>query len=256
MSTVIYWFSGTGNSLKFAEKIAERCDGKLIHISDKIENYEKADKIGFVFPVYAWGPPAIVERFIERVGAPEAEYIFTALTHGGGPGGTVTGFSKLLGKEPDGYFEIHMPDNYFPMKNPPDDERAGTIISKSSEKLIKICEKIAQGEKSRTKIPFIKKFLSSIMHKTFTANLHKTDKKFRTTEKCTSCGICEKLCPVDNIKIENGTPKWLGKCEQCFACFHWCPEKAIEFGRSTEKTNRYHNPDITLQHYLKAVTGE
>ena len=124
MNTVIYWFSGTGNSLAVAEKIATRCNARLIQISDKISTYEECEKIGFVFPVHAWGVPITVERFLKKLGNPKSAYLFTVLTHGGWPGGTISAFSKLIKREPEAYFELTMPDNYIPMKNPPNSEDA------------------------------------------------------------------------------------------------------------------------------------
>jgi ferredoxin len=45
-----------------------------------------------------------------------------------------------------------------------------------------------------------------------------TDKSIVVDEKCTSCGICAKICPVDNIKIVNQKPEFEHRCEMCFAC--------------------------------------
>jgi len=60
MRTVIYWFSGTGNSLAAAKVLAEQCgETELISMADSIGMpVSSADRIGLVFPVYAFGPPA------------------------------------------------------------------------------------------------------------------------------------------------------------------------------------------------------
>ena len=58
-----------------------------------------------------------------------------------------------------------------------------------------------------------------------------TDKKFWVDEQaCIKCGLCQKLCPVDDIK---GTPPvWLHneRCTNCLACYHHCPAHAIHWG--------------------------
>ncbi|MDR2194165.1 MAG: 4Fe-4S binding protein [Treponema sp.] len=46
------------------------------------------------------------------------------------------------------------------------------------------------------------------------------DKKFTVNNNCTGCGICEKVCPVDNIEILNNKPQYKHHCEQQdFLCF-------------------------------------
>jgi len=48
--------------------------------------------------------------------------------------------------------------------------------------------------------------------------------------KCTRCGTCYNLCPLDVIvKDEAGKPcvKYPDECQLCFICQEECPEKAI-----------------------------
>ena len=56
----IYYFSGTGNSLYTASKIAEAIGGaEIISVRCKTEDVsaENEDVIGFVCPVYEWDIP-------------------------------------------------------------------------------------------------------------------------------------------------------------------------------------------------------
>jgi MinD superfamily P-loop ATPase len=39
-------------------------------------------------------------------------------------------------------------------------------------------------------------------------------------------------------------PAWQHHCEQCFACLHWCPAQAIQYGKHTAGRTRYHHPDV------------
>lgn len=75
------------------------------------------------------------------------------------------------------------------------------------------------------------------------------DKNFKCDERCNGCGICEKICPVKNIKMLKLMPSWEHHCEQCFACLQWCPQSSIQFGIKTEG-ERYHHPDIKLSDLL------
>ena len=74
--------------------------------------------------------------------------------------------------------------------------------------------------------------------------IHTKDQHFNVSDNCTSCGICAKVCPVDNIKIEGKKPDFLHHCEQCTACIQYCPEKAINFKNKTQSRRRYTHPDI------------
>lgn len=73
------------------------------------------------------------------------------------------------------------------------------------------------------------------------------DGKFCADEKCNSCGICEKICPSNNITLIEGKPDWHQKCEQCLACIQWCPQEAIQYGKKTIKYKRYHHPQVKLK---------
>jgi ferredoxin len=58
-----------------------------------------------------------------------------------------------------------------------------------------------------------------------------TDKRFWVDEEaCIQCGLCAKLCPVDDI--EGLPPHWKhdGSCTNCLACYHHCPQHAIHWG--------------------------
>ncbi|MDP2797248.1 MAG: hypothetical protein Q8N94_07040 [Methanoregula sp.] len=65
MMTIIYYFTGTGNSLAAAKTICTRLgDCKLVSIPTLAESPEEivpaADRVGIVCPVYGFGLPSIV----------------------------------------------------------------------------------------------------------------------------------------------------------------------------------------------------
>ena len=59
--------------------------------------------------------------------------------------------------------------------------------------------------------------------------------------------MCKIICPVDNIKMINNKPIWLGNCTDCMACINICPKEAINIGTTTLKKNRYRNPYIEVK---------
>ena len=61
---MIYYFSGTGNSLHVARQLADRLCEQLSPIVNPVLTHDKS--IGLVFPVYSWGIPSVVDNFIRR----------------------------------------------------------------------------------------------------------------------------------------------------------------------------------------------
>ena len=54
--------------------------------------------------------------------------------------------------------------------------------------------------------------------------------------------VCAEVCPTADIEGGKGQePTWKhnGSCLTCFACYHHCPQHAIEFGRQTKKKGQY-----------------
>jgi len=47
-------------------------------------------------------------------------------------------------------------------------------------------------------------------------------------EKCTGCGLCVDVCPVEAISLENDKAKIdAEKCVDCSQCVEECPNEAI-----------------------------
>lgn len=80
MNTTIFYFSATGNSLNIARNIADKLGNcELIPIAKAIRNEKistNTSRIGFIFPVFAWGMPRIVEEFVNKLNINNNAYIF------------------------------------------------------------------------------------------------------------------------------------------------------------------------------------
>jgi len=124
MKTVIYYFSGTGNSYAVARDIAKELDGVKIPIAKIIDEdlvLSDFDTIGIVFPVYnavVQGMPIMVEKFAEKLKNISSKYIFVVCTCLGWSHRTITNFDEIL-KEKGGKlsagFTVIMPDNSSPV---------------------------------------------------------------------------------------------------------------------------------------------
>ena len=74
---------------------------------------------------------------------------------------------------------------------------------------------------------------------------------FISDEKCDGCGICMRICPMDNIEIIDNRPSWSDHCVMCFACLQWCPKESIQAGSITINMKRYHHPDVKISDIMK-----
>ncbi len=83
-------------------------------------------------------------------------------------------------------------------------------------------------------------------------NVFKTESKnFWVDEKCNNCGVCEKICPTNNIYIDtSGKHVWKGNCQACYACLQWCPEFAIQYKEGSKTIKRCQNSEVKLKDML------
>lgn len=248
MKSIIYWFSGTGNSLSVAMDLAKALGGiELIPIAGIINRtIQSCEQIGVVFPVYAFGLPIIVRRFLQRSPVNKAKYIYTVATMGGIAGAVHREADKILsdqGAKLSAGWSIAMPGNYPVLKAPPPPEKQERIFAKARERIEEIASGIARGvtgiyEDTRIPLRWPLEFIHNLAGNKFSD----ADGNFAVGPMCNHCGLCSKVCPVINIRMAEGNPVWMHHCEQCLACLQWCPAQAIEYGKSTVGKPRYHHP--------------
>jgi len=249
MKNIVYWFSGTGNSLAAAMDLAAALgDAELVSIARVINGHiPSAEKMIVVFPVYAFGPPMIIRRFIKHAPVASAKYIYTVATMGGLAGAVHHEARQLLAKRGATLaagWSMVMPGNYPVLYGPPPAEKQAKIFAKAQTRITEIAAFIAEGrtgiyEDTRL-LPL--RWLAEFIHNKGITRMAEADGKFIAGEKCKHCAICAKVCPVENIRIAEGKPVWMHHCEQCMACLQWCPAQAIEYGSATVGKKRYHHP--------------
>jgi len=144
-----------------------------------------------------------------------------------------------------------MPSNYIPWGGAIELEKQEKKFNEALHKINRIASSIkAKEEKAPEQGPVWQNIFFSAIYRLSFSYVPQMDKSFLVDEKCTNCGICEKICPAHNILLAGRKPKWQHHCEQCFACLQWCPEEAIQYGGGTARKKRYHHPDIKLKDML------
>lgn len=258
MKTVIYYFSATGNSLKVAKDLAENLGDTTLVSIPKVINSElnlSVDSIGIVFPVYCWGMPLMVAKFIKKLKAEHAKYFFAVATCGGSAAGTLLQTKKGLAQQNvklAAGFVIQLPTNYIIWGEAISEERQKKMFDKWNERLSDIVNLIKNQEEHDIEAgSFLSNFfLSKALYSVSMPNFPKMDKSFWSDNNCNQCGICKNICPAGNIELNDGKPVWNHKCEQCLACIQWCPKQAIQYGKKTQGRKRYTNPFVSLKEFI------
>jgi ferredoxin len=258
MAGVVFYYTGTGNSLFVARRMADELgDTELISLAEFRTGHTEinAGTIGLVFPVHVWGVPSPVVDFAKVLKAANPGYVFAIAVHAGQVSAALLQLKRILGKRGivmAAGFEIQMPSNYIPWGGPGAREEQQRRFEAAKEKISRIAGYVRQREKRPIeKGPLWQRIVFSLLYHMSYAQLSKMDRSFRVDDKCNHCGICVKVCPAQNIILQQGKPEWNHKCEQCFACLQWCPQESIQYGKNTVKYARYHHPDVQLKDVLK-----
>ena len=135
MKTIIYYFTGTGNSLAAAKKIAAATgDCELVPIASLEKTggdiVPQAERVGIVCPVYFSGIPLMVASFTGRLDPAAVKYLFAVVTNGGGGESAAlrqldTILRERKGRGLDAGFGVVMPGNYIMMYRIPERKKAG-----------------------------------------------------------------------------------------------------------------------------------
>ena len=248
--TKIYYFSGTGNCLWSAKKIAQLCgeNSKLYNIADEIKKSIidiKADKVIIVFPAYAYGLPIIVRRFVKRA-VFETPYLAAFVTFGSSPGGALGEMRRILKKKNIDklYFgRIPTVENFLVIFGHPKKEIKERRLAMQAEATEEAARIIMELQENKV---FTFRIFSSFVSFLFSLAIKIFYKYFRVSQACNGCGICEKTCPVKAIVLTEGHPVFRAGCQLCVACIDLCPQNAIKYGRKKFGTPGYRHPEISI----------
>lgn len=253
---MIFYFSGTGNTKWAAEHISKATGEKLFSIAEEIDGYcqytlDKDERLGFCFPIHGWQPPRIVRDFISKmtINGYTSNYIFAVCTCGDTVGDAIGILGKDLsnkGISLQGSFSLIMPESYvcLPFMYTDTKEKEKAKITKAFDELKEICNDVINRNCDIQRLhkgptPWI---YSYVIGNYFNKRMI-TDKPFNVDKNlCIGCGLCETVCPTGNITFENNRLIWRhdNSCTCCLACYHHCPQHAINYGKITRKRGQYY----------------
>ncbi len=230
----IYYFTGTGNSMRAARIIAQKLgDTEIVSMRTDPgkEPASDCDLVGFIFPVYHWTMPAHAAAYVRELSINPNAYVFVVAMPS-----FVCGIAceKLAGILKKKHIRIDYGNVVYSVANyaivyppfPP----AGLRVPRTEKKLRKIAEDIA-GRRHRD-YPRANKFIRRRRQKVMTPYLKLqkyADNPFTISEDCVSCGLCSRVCPCSNIELADGKPTFRHHCANCMACVVNCPKRAIGY---------------------------
>lgn len=241
---MIFYFSGTGNTKWTAEQLAQATGEELRYIPDEMGKgiceytLQEGERLGFCFPTHGWQPPKIVRDFIRKCTFKSVSYIYALTTCGDNMGHAMRILNKELGKKglhANAVFAIIMPESNvcFSFLHLDTPERETQKIEAAKERMRHVCEVVARKDKGveelvKGAIPYTYTYIIGGYYNKYLIN----DKSFWVDEDaCVQCGLCQKLCPVNDIEGIPPTWKHNGSCTNCLACYHHCPKHAIHWGK-------------------------
>ncbi len=246
---MVLYFSATGNTEYVAKEIARLTDDTCLNLLTKIQNSDYSEihsEKPFVIcsPIYVCELPVFMLKFLKKVKLTGSREIYFILSSGG-YSGHADHQAKVLSRKIKmiykGSADVQMPRNYiasdiYPMLSA---EEISEYLSRARVKIPETAEIIKAGGTLTKRHVYIFEALSIILVAGPWRKFILTAKAFYAKDSCIGCGKCAKLCPLNNIKIEDKKPVWGKKCTHCMACIANCPKESIEYGKITVGKERY-----------------
>jgi len=239
MKSVIFYYSGTGNTALACRSLASRMPipFDLVDITrDNDVGLDSVNFVGFATSTDFWGVPKALEAFIESLPRQEAKPAFVPNTYGAVSGQTLRilseqvaakGFDVLAGHS------LRTPESYPPMIA----GKMGAVGSPGKRELRSfdrfvtelglLAAAVRDGRHTDGYKPRIGVVNGLFPRRSRTTAREDMGEKHVDVSACTECGVCERLCPYGAIKLN--------------------PKPGSSFSNNLNKGNQTIIPDFILE---------
>ena len=266
MKLLFIYFSGTGNTDYVARYLAHKIESEPVEIEVRSIEWQPAEAVtGFDllavgFPVYAADSPEFVQDYLAHLPPGEGRGAFVFCTKGAYAGGAVQRNLQRLtagGYVPLGGGSVLMPGTDGLSMVARDSWMARKALEKDYDHL-KDADRLSQEISATLRalhdgrpVGALRRSLSrrpvGVLSDEVWAALYKASegycrKRLHADNRCQGCGLCARVCPVDNIELIDNRPHFAARCVLCLRCLHACPQEAIQIARLTVDKFRWRGP--------------
>lgn len=261
MNAIIYYFSGTGNTLKACncyktclEKHGVQCSLFDITSNADVPSPANFNFVGFAYPIHAFNAPYVMYRFVRKLPQQTGKNYFIIKTSGEPL--AINNVSSIhlcdklkkrgFGKLTNEYHYV-MPYNMIFRHT---DFQAQKMWQTAQALISLDVSDVLNGKICLLKRPAFGRLFSWVLRIEHGA-MKVNGKFFKVKKQCVKCMKCVNNCPVGNISYDEKSGKFRfgNKCIMCTRCSFSCPKDAIKIGVlngwRVNGTYNFENPNVT-----------
>lgn len=247
---MIFWFSGTGNSRLVAKRLSDKLGEPMLEINALTLAHchvTDAERIVWVFPIYSWGVPPVVRRFMGMVQL-DCDVPHHMVCSCGDDIGLANamwrGDLAARGWKGVSSHSVQMPNNYvslpgFDVDSPRVEQ---SKLDAAVARIDAVARDIAGGRCIDDVVPGSIAWIKTKVIYPLFVKYEMNPGRFKATDACVGCSKCARICPLNNIEMKHSRPEWGRECAMCLACYHVCPNHAVAYGKRTEGKGQYMAP--------------
>jgi ferredoxin len=237
----MFYFSGTGNSKYIAELFCQHMNTKdhsvkCLSVEEDIDFNRliiPEDTIAFCYPIYSSRVPRIMREFVtkylEFLKDKKVIIFCTQMLFSG------DGARALVDLFPRNFINVIYAEHFFMPNNVCNlfflplatEGQTKKYLLRAEQKMKFVCGNIKAGIVKKRGFNVISRILGLPQGVFMPAIERKAQGSVKINSACTQCGLCSSLCPMNNLKSEDGRIAQNNNCIICYRCVNKCPEKAI-----------------------------
>lgn len=237
---LIIYFTGTGNTWLMADAICGEfekhgvpADLKTLEETPRDLDISPYSILGIGFPVYAWCFPSNIRRFLKRMpaGQDRCAFVFSTIQDSSWGSEALTarylkrrGYNVVSART---FLAVNNETIYYGPADPRDPGTIDTLEYMKARAPSFVAEILSgKGEIERNAVFSV--LASQLTGMGFDLlDGYLASRNFRVLDTCNRCGICERICPENNIFGSLTWPVFRNRCLMCERCVNFCPQKAI-----------------------------